>query len=165
MGQLFQKSFINGRAKLRHCDCNENKNIFSVLHQLLQRASSAALHRAGVEAAAGGVRARGHQVGPHRVLQQPGAIIALFFSPKIGQKSTKIGQKSPKIGQKSPKIGQKTAENINRQKIMMTTLIPGHLRTDRPASSRHHGAHGRGLLERRQHHRPGILFRHWQSPA
>lgn len=43
-----------------------------VLHQLLQRALATALYRARAEAAAGGVRTRGHQVGPHRVLQQSG---------------------------------------------------------------------------------------------
>ena len=46
--------------------------IHAVLHQLLQRKAAAAVHRAGAEAAAGGVREGGHRMGARRLLQQRG---------------------------------------------------------------------------------------------
>ena len=56
-----------------------------VLHQLLQRASSAALHRTGPEAAAGRVREGGHQMGPHRLLQQSSNFYLITFQVEYTQ--------------------------------------------------------------------------------
>ena len=71
-----------------------------VLHQLLQRASSAALHRTGPEAAAGGVPEGGHQVGSHRLLQQPGA-----FSLFMGLSFVRLGITCPLLGYQAPLKG------------------------------------------------------------
>ena len=48
--------------------------IHAVLHQLLQRKAAAAVHRAGAEAATGGVREGGHRMGARRLLQQRGTV-------------------------------------------------------------------------------------------